>query len=254
MNDYNFSLRGKRALITGAASGIGRATAQVFAELGCRLVIADIQADKLEDVIARLAEPKHQHLAVPLDLADPAACESSIQSSVGHLGGLDIVVNAAGILHRQSLADVSRESLHLMTAVNMWGPFFLGRAAAQHMAQAGGGSITLFSSQGAYTGGYVGSTAYSMTKAAVAALIKSLAREYAERDVRVNGIAPGAIDTPMIHAGVTDEALARFQERIPMNRLGSPHEVAMTCAFLASSAAQYITGQMLHVNGGQLML
>ena len=254
MSDYNFGLSDKRALITGAASGIGRATAQIFAELGCRIVIADIQADKLEEVVAGLAGPKHRHLALPLDMADPAACESSIQSSVAHLGGLDIVVNAAGILHRQSLTDVSRESLHLMTAVNMWGPFFFGRAAAQHMAQAGGGSITLFSSQGAYTGGYVGSTAYSMTKAAVAALIKSLAREYAGRGVRVNGIAPGAIDTPMIHAGVTDEALARFQEMIPMNRLGLPHEVAMTCAFLASSAAQYITGQMLHVNGGQLML
>jgi NAD(P)-dependent dehydrogenase (short-subunit alcohol dehydrogenase family) len=254
VTDYDLGLRGKRALVTGAASGIGRATAQAFAEQGCRLVIADIQAGPLEDLKRELAGPKQQHLALPLDLADPAACESSIQTSVTHLRGLDIVVNAAAILKRQSLAEVSRESLQAMTAVNMWGPFFLARAAAQHMAQTGGGSITLFSSQGAYTGGYVGSTVYSMTKAAVAALIKSLAREYADRGVRVNGIAPGAIDTPMIHAGVTEEALARFQDIIPMHRLGSPQEVALTCAFLASPAAQYITGQMLHVNGGQLML
>jgi NAD(P)-dependent dehydrogenase (short-subunit alcohol dehydrogenase family) len=250
----DYGLRGKRAMITGAASGIGKATALAFAELGCRLVIADIQADGLAQAAAALAGQAQPHLALPLDVADPAACESSIRAAVAHLGGLDILVNAAAVLHRQQLADVTPESLHAMTAVNMWGPFFLGRAAARQMADAGGGSITLFSSQGAYTGGYVGSTAYSMTKAAVAALIKSLAREYAGRGVRVNGIAPGAIDTPMIHAGVTDEALARFQEMIPMSRLGLPHEVAMTCAFLASPAAEYITGQMLHVNGGQLML
>ena len=247
----DFGLRGKRAMITGAAGGIGKATAQVFAELGCRLVLADIRAAEVAEVTAALGS---MHLSLPLDLGDPAACESAVRSATAHLGGLDILVNAGAILLRRPLADVTSESLHAMTAVNMWGPLFLGRAAARQMADGGGGSITLFSSQGAYTGGYVGSTVYSMTKAAVAALIKSLAREYAGRSVRVNGIAPGAIDTPMIHAGVTDEALARFQEMIPMGRLGLPREVAMTCAFLAGPGAQYITGQMLHVNGGQLML
>jgi NAD(P)-dependent dehydrogenase (short-subunit alcohol dehydrogenase family) len=251
---FDFGLSGKRALITGAAGGIGRATAQLFAELGCRVVVADIRARELEDVVAALGGPKEGHLAQALDLADAGSCEESVRAAAAHLGGLDAVVNAGAVLHRQPLADISQESLRAMTAVNMWGPLFLARAAAGQMARAGGGSITLFSSQGAYTGGYVGSTVYSMTKAAVAALIKSLAREYAAPRVRVNGIAPGAIDTPMIHEGVTDEALAQFVERIPMSRLGSPREVAMTCAFLASSAADYLTGQMLHVNGGQLML
>lgn len=252
MSGYDFGLGGKCALITGAASGIGRATAHALAELGCRLVIADIQGGTLEQVAATLAGPKH--LALPLDLADPAAAESAVAASVGYLGGLDIVINAAAVLRREALAEVSQASLQAMTAVNMWGPFFLARAAAQHMQRAGGGSITLFSSQGAYTGGYVGSTVYAMTKAAVGALIKSLARDYAKDGVRVNGVAPGAIDTPMIREGLTEDALARFQSMIPMHRLGSPQEVALTCAFLASPAAHYITGQMLHINGGQLML
>jgi NAD(P)-dependent dehydrogenase (short-subunit alcohol dehydrogenase family) len=169
------------------------------------------------------------------------------------MGGLDIVIHAGARLDRSPLDEVSLQSLQAMTSVNMWGSFFIARAAAQYMAQSAGGSIVLFSSQGAYTGGYASSTVYSMTKAAVSALVKSLAREYADRNVRVNGVAPGAIDTPMMQRGLQPDAIARFVEMIPMKRMGSPEEVALCCAFLVSAASQYVTGQMLHVNGGQLM-
>ena len=254
MNELDFGLDGKHALVTGAASGIGKTTAEVLARLGCHVVVCDIDHDKLENTRNGLAEPASRHSSVCFDLGDGEACEAAIRSAVERMGGLDVVVHAGAVLHRTALDEVSLETLQSMTAVNMWGTFFLARAASRFMAQSGGGSIVLFSSQGAYTGGHVGSSVYSMTKAAVCALIKSLAREYAGRDVRVNGIAPGAIDTPMMKRGMGLEDVLRFVDMIPMKRMGHPEEVALCCAFLASTASQYITGQTFHVNGGQLML
>src|SRR5690606_30932657 len=139
-------------------------------------------------------------------------------------------------------------------SVNMWGAFHLARAAANELARRGGGSIVLFSSQGAFTGGYQGSAVYAMTKAAVGTIIKSLAHHYALKGVRVNGIAPGLIDTDMMRGGLDAGTLERLMDLIPLKRFGTPGEVATCCAFLASPLAQYVTGQMLHVNGGQLML
>lgn len=254
MSQFDLDLRDKCALVTGAASGIGRATAQVLARLGCQIVACDIEREALEDVLKAIAEPTRRHSIVCFDLGDGAACESAIKFAVERLGRLDIVVHAGAALLRTPLSEVSLPMLQTMTSVNIWGSFFLARAAAQSMAETGGGSIVMFSSQGAYTGGYAGSTVYSMTKAAVSVLIKSLAREYADRNVRINGVAPGAIDTPMMQRGMQPEALARFVQMIPMKRMGQPEEVALCCAFLASAASQYITGHMLHVNGGQLML
>lgn len=253
MNQFDFGLRDKCALVTGAAGGIGRATSEVFARLGCHLVVCDIDAAGLDRTLQTIAEPTRRHSSICFDLSDGAACENAIETAAQRVGKLDIVVHAGACLDRSPLDQVSLEMLQRMTSVNMWGSFFLARAAAQRMSENGGGAIIMFSSQGAYTGGYSGSTVYSMTKAAVGALVKSLAREYAARDVRINGVAPGAVDTPMMQRGMQQDAVARFVEMIPMRRMGSPEEIAMCCAFLASAAAQYITGHMLHVNGGQLM-
>lgn len=254
MSPLDFGLRDKRVLVTGAAGGIGKATCEVFARLGCHVTLCDIEQGALEKVLDGIAEPTRRHSTLCFDLGDGTACESAIASAAQYMGGLDIVVHAGARLDRLPLDEVSLQTLQAMTSVNMWGSFFIARAAAQHMARSGGGSIVLFSSQGAYTGGYASSTVYSMTKAAVNALVKSLAREYAGRNVRVNGVAPGAIDTPMMQRGMQQDAIASFVQMIPMNRMGSPEEIALCCAFLASAASQYVTGQMLHVNGGQLML
>lgn len=247
-------LTGRRALVTGAAGGIGGAAVRAFAELGCRVAAADLDQGAVSRVIATLPDRDSGHVALGFDLADSRACEISVEEAAKRLGGLDVVVHAGAMMIRQPTDEVTMEALERTTAVNMWGSFFVARRAAQLMAAGHGGSIILFASIGAYTGGHVNSAAYSMTKAAVTALIKSLAREYAAKGVRVNGIAPGAVDTPMLRDGVSPEALANFMTMIPMKRAAEPDELASCCVFLASRASAYITGQMLHVNGGQMML
>lgn len=249
-----FELNGRRALVTGAAGGIGGAAARAFAEAGCRVAAADLDQEAVSRVAATLPDPGSGHVALGFDLADCRATENSVEEAAKRLGGLDIVVHAGAMMIRQPTDEVTMETLERTTAVNMWGSFFVARKAAQLMAGREGGSIILFTSIGAYTGGHVNSAAYSMTKAAVTALIKSLAREYAAKGVRVNGIAPGAVDTPMLRDGVSPEALASFMGMIPMKRAAEPDELASCCVFLASRASAYITGQMLHVNGGQVML
>lgn len=254
MTRSEFELSGRRALVTGAAGGIGGAVAGAFAALGCRVAAADLDRQAVSRVVAKLPNHGGDHVALAFDLADGRACETSVEEAAAQLGGLDIVVHAGAMMIRQPTDEVTMETLERTTAVNMWGSFFVARKAAQLMAAGQGGSIILFSSIGAYTGGHVNSAAYSMTKAAVTALIKSLSREYAARRVRINGIAPGAVDTPMLRDGVSPEALANFMTMIPMKRAAEPEELASCCVFLASRASAFITGQMLHVNGGQLML
>lgn len=254
MKRSEFELSGRRALVTGAAGGIGGAVARAFAGLGCHVAAADLDREAVNRVVATLPDQGSGHVALGFDLADSCACEASVEAAATSLGGLDIVVHAGAMMIRQPTDEVTMETLARTTAVNMWGSFFVARKAAQLMAAGEGGSIILFSSIGAYTGGHVNSAAYSMTKAGVTALIKSLAREYAARGVRVNGIAPGAVDTPMLRDGVSPEALAGFMSMIPMKRAAEPDELASCCVFLASLASAYVTGQMLHVNGGQMML
>jgi len=254
MKQSEFELSGRRALVTGAAGGIGGAVAGAFAGLGCRVAAADLHQEAVGRVISTFPDRGSGHVALGFDLADSRACEDSVEEAATRLGGLDIVVHAGAMMIRQPTDEVTMETLERTTAVNMWGSFFVARKAAQLMAAREGGSIILFTSIGAYTGGHVNSAAYSMTKAAVTALIKSLAREYAARGVRVNGIAPGAVDTPMLRDGISPEALAGFMSMIPMKRAAEPEELASCCVFLASRASEFITGQMLHVNGGQMML
>jgi NAD(P)-dependent dehydrogenase (short-subunit alcohol dehydrogenase family) len=254
MKALDLALQGKCALVTGAAGGIGKATSEALARLGCHVTLCDVDRVALEKASQGIADPARRHLALCFDLADGPACENAVTNAAQHMGRLDIVIHAGARIERSPLDEVSLQTLQAMTSVNMWGSFFMARAAARLMAQSGGGSIVLFSSQGAYTGGYASSTVYSMTKAAVSALVKSLAREYASRNVRINGLAPGAIDTPMMQRDLQPQEIERFVEMIPMKRMGTPEEVALCCAFLVSAASRYVTGQMLHVNGGQLML
>ena len=244
------NLGSRRVIVTGAASGIGRAVAERFAAMGSRVCLADINLPGATEVAGSLGSAHH---AFPLDLADPESCGALVAGASQRMGGLDILVNAGAIILRQPLDDVSPADIHRMSDVNMAGAFFLARAAAGIMRRGSGGRIILLSSQGAHTGGYVGSTVYAMTKAAVISLVKSLAREFASSNITVNAIAPGVVDTPMIRRDVSEAALSEFMKMVPLGRIAEPREIADCCLFLASDWASYVTGHTLDVNGGQLM-
>lgn len=246
----DLGLDGKAVLVTGAASGIGRAVAARFAAAGCRVVAADIDADGLSRAAAEIGGAVRP---VAMDLGSPESCEAAVAATVAAFGRLDVLVNAGAIILRQPLDAVTAAEVDRTQRVNAGGAFFVARAAAAAMRQTGGGRIVLFSSQGAHTGGYVGSTVYAMSKAAVIALTKGLARELAPHGITVNAIAPGLVDTPMIRTDVSETALARFVQMIPLGRIAEPVEIANCCLFLASDWSSYVTGHTLDVNGGQLM-
>lgn len=245
----DLGLKGRLILVTGAAQGIGRATAIWLARLGARVVAADIR-----DCSATVAECGAGAEAEQLDLADfdaSAALVARLDTDELPLYG---VVNCAGLLMRRPLDKVSVAEVESMAAVNQFGVFHLARAALQRMAARGTGRIILYTSQGAFTGGLHGSTAYAMNKAAVTALMKSLARIGAPDGVTVNAVAPGAADTAMMRGDMTDEDLETFRKAIPLGRYATPDELAAPTAFLLSTWARYVTGTTMHVNGGQLMV
>lgn len=244
----DMGLQGRQILVTGAAQGIGQATAIWLARMGAHVVAADIQ-----DVAATVAACGSEARGVRLDLADFAASVALIEA-LDEDAPLYGVVNCAGLLMRRPLEEVTASEVEMMAAVNQFGTFHMARAALARMSARGEGRIVLYTSQGAFSGGLHGSTAYAMNKAAVTALMKSLARIGAVDGVTVNAVAPGAADTAMMRGGMTEELLETFRQAIPVGRYATPEELAAPTAFLLSRWAGYITGTTLHVNGGQLMV
>lgn len=241
-------LSGRLVIVVGAAQGIGAAVAQRLSKLGMEVICADRQ-DCSE--VASHCGPSAS--AFQVDVTKPETIEALIDHarSRGKLYGL---VNCAGLLLRTPFEEVDEAMMQREIAVNQTGVFYLTRAAlAEIQAGGAGGRIVLFTSQGAFTGGFFGSTTYAMTKAAVGALIKSLARMGAPDAITVNAVAPGGVDTPMLRGGMSEADLDSFRQRIPMNRFAAPDELGGVCAFLLSDWSGYITGSTLHVNGGQYL-
>lgn len=244
----DLGLQGKRVLVTGAAQGIGRATAEWLAALGAAVILADRQ-----DCTGAAHAIGHGASPVDMDLTDRAGIEA-VMTDIAAEGPLWGVVNCAGLLLRRPLDTVTADEVDLQTAVNQTGAFFLARAALDILQRQGqGGRIILYSSQGGFTGGFNGSIPYAMTKAAVTALVKSLARAAGPDGITVNAVSPGAIDTDMFRNGMTQEDIDTFTARVPMGRVGTPDETAAPTAFLLSDWARYVTGTTMHVNGGQYM-
>ncbi len=247
MNDLG--LRDRKILVTGAAQGIGRSTAVWLAGLGARVVLADIKdCSKAAEEAGNGAEARH------LDLADRAASEALIAELNGGDAPLYGLVNCAGLLIRQTIETIDYDQYDLHTNINQAGVFFLARAAVKAMRPHREGRIVLYTSQGAFNGGLNGSTHYSMNKAAVTALVKSLARMAAPDGITVNAVSPGAADTAMFRGGMSDADIGNFLKLIPLGRIATTEELAAPTAFLLTDWARYITGTTLHVNGGQLMV
>jgi NAD(P)-dependent dehydrogenase (short-subunit alcohol dehydrogenase family) len=246
-------LEGRGVLVTGAAGGIGRAVTHAFAATGANVVAADLDAAALDELVAGL-EGAGRHTAIAADLADLAGIDGFVARSREAAGSLDVLAHAAAIIRRSELDAVEQDDWDLQEAVNLRATFFLNRAAARVMREQGrGGRIVNFASQGWWTGGFGGSVVYAATKGGVVSMTRGLARTYGSDGILVNCVSPGAVDTPMLRDGMTDEALESFRAQIPLGRFAAPEELAGAVVFLASDHASYITGATLNVSGGQLM-
>ncbi|MCS6854231.1 MAG: 3-oxoacyl-[acyl-carrier-protein] reductase [Elioraea sp.] len=243
-----FRLDGKTALITGASGGIGGAIARAFHAQGAVVGLSGTRREALEALAGELGCRAH---VLPADLADPAAAEALVAAAEGAMGRLDILVNNAG-LTRDSLAlRMKDEDWERVLAVDLSAPFRLCRAALKGMMKRRTGRIISIGSIVGTTGN-PGQANYAAAKAGLVGLSKALAQEVAARGITVNVIAPGFIATPMT-AALSDEQRAAFASRIPLGRLGRPEDVAAAAVYLASDEAGWITGAVLHVNGGMAM-
>ena len=240
------SLRGRVALITGAARGIGAATARAFADAGARVALLDREAAEVEAVARETGGT-----ACPADVTDDAAVRRAVDGVVARWGRLDILVNNAGIVRDAVLADVKDEDWAATLDVNLRGAMLCARAAVPHMRAAGFGRILSATSIVARTGNY-GQTAYVASKAGIIGLTRAWARELGPRGITANAVAPGFIDTDMVKS-VPPKVMAELLSRTPAGRMGRPEEVANVYLFLASDLASFVNGAVVGVDGGLLL-
>lgn len=243
-------LRDKVALITGGDSGIGRAAAVLFAREGAKVAILYHEQDGDAQETRSLVEREGgKALLIKGDVGDDGFCRSAVEQTLKEFRRLDVLVNNAAEQHPQdSLEDISAEQLEQTFRTNLFGYFFMAQAALGHLPK--GGSIVNIASVTAYRGS-PHLLDYSSTKGAIVAFTRSLAGNLAEKGIRVNGVAPGPIWTPLIPATFPKDEVKSFGEKTPLGRPGQPNEVAPSILFLACDDSSYMTGQMLHPNGGE---
>jgi NAD(P)-dependent dehydrogenase (short-subunit alcohol dehydrogenase family) len=242
-------LAGRRALVTGARRGIGRAIAEAYADEGARVAVLDLDRTDLDAVLDSMAT---DGVAIECDVRETGAVTAAVDEAVDAFGGLDVVVNNAGVIGREALVDTDDETMERVLDVNLAGTMRVARATIPHLMRSAGTLVNVSSqlSRGAVPGVSV----YTASKGGVSSLTRQLAVEHARDGVRVNALAPGIVDTDMTRAarGENPNWEADRLERIPMNRLGEPTDIAGPAVFLASDEAAYVTGHVLVVDGGYL--
>ena len=244
-----FRIDGKIALVTGGSRGIGRACAEALAEQGATVIVNYVKGEAAAKEVADAIVAKGGKAEISgFDVADTAATEAAMDGLIKKHGKLDVLVANAGIAIDGLLLRIKDEDLEKLFDVNVRGAITCARVAMKSMMRSKNGRIIFMSSVIGEMGN-VGQTAYAITKAALIGATKSIAREYASRNVTINAIAPGFIDTEMTSV-MNDEMKSAILKMIPLGRIGSAREVAATCAFLASDESAYVTGQVLRVNGG----
>jgi 3-oxoacyl-[acyl-carrier protein] reductase len=244
-------LSGRIALITGASSGIGAATAELFAELGAKVAVGYLHNEKGAASVAA----KTGALAIQADVGDESALRNMVLRAAAELGPIDILVNNAGsLIERMKLAEITAERWNKVFSVNLTSAMLCSQAVVPSMIERKRGAIVNIVSIAGRNGGGPGAGAYAAAKAALISFTKSMAKELAPQGIRVNGVSPGVIDTPFHEVFSTPEMIRGFVAQIPLGRTGTSAECASAIAFLGSDAASYITGETLEVNGGQLML
>jgi 3-oxoacyl-[acyl-carrier protein] reductase len=247
------ALAGKRALVTGGASGIGRAIALAFAAEGADVAVNDVAPEaQIEAVVAEIEARGGRALAIRADVADEAAVLTMFERALARLGALDVLVNNAGILIEKPLLETTAADFDRLLGVNLRGAFLVGREALRVMARRREGRVINLASELAYLG-RANCSAYCASKGGVLSMTRSWAREFAPA-ILVNAIAPGPTDTAMLTGGSTSPETLAKEAQIPLARLGRPEEIASAAVFLAGPGATFITGQCLSPNGGAVMI
>ncbi|MCY7417116.1 MAG: SDR family oxidoreductase [Chloroflexi bacterium] len=250
-SDVGWGLRDHGVIVTGAAQGIGAATARAFADVGARVCAVDLRLADAQDVVRSL--PGDHHRAVGMDVNDIPGHAGLLADTAAQLGDVVAVVMAAAVMRREPFIDVTEEAWDWQVDTNLKATFFLARAAGEHFRASGTpGSITTFTSISARDGGVSSAPAYGASKGGVITLTFALARHYGPHGIRVNSICPGFIDTPMQRAGFSPAAEAAIAAT-PIGRMADPAEVGSVAVFLASAHASFITGAIMNVSGGAYM-
>jgi 2-hydroxycyclohexanecarboxyl-CoA dehydrogenase len=246
------SLKDKVAVVTGAASGIGRATAVALADAGAKVIVADINRDQGEATVAMLRERGGQADFIAVDMTDPASIAMFANTLQERHGAVDVLVNGAGWGRTHPFWDGTPELWNKLTALNLVGPMTLVKALLPKMMERKSGRIVNIASDAGRVGS-LGETVYAAAKGGLIAFSKSLARETARYGINVNCVCPGPTDTPLL-AAVPEGHLEAFKKAIPLRRFAQPKEVADAVVFFADDTSTYVTGQVLSVSGGLTMV
>jgi 2-deoxy-D-gluconate 3-dehydrogenase len=250
-----FDLQGKAAIVTGGAMGIGAAIAERLAEAGAAVLIADVNEEAARRAATRIGETGGQAVAFRADMSQVGDIQAMVAAAVERFGRLDVLVNNAGIFPFTPALEMTEEQWDRVLDVNLKGAFFAAQAAARAMT-AGGRIVNIASIDGLHPTGYLAH--YDASKGGMVMLTRSLALELGPRGIAVNAIAPGSINTPgaattAALSGNSAIAMEGFLKRIPLGRVGEPDDIAKVALFLASGAADYITGELIVVDGGYLL-
>jgi 3-oxoacyl-[acyl-carrier protein] reductase len=244
-------LAGRVALVTGAAQGIGKAVALILARNGADIVVSDINLEKAEETANEIKSIGRKGLAVKVDVAHWNDVERMVEVILEKFAKIDILVNNAGITRDKLILRMTEEDWDAVLDVNLKGTFHCTKAVVRHMAKQRSGKIVNIASVVGEMGN-ASQANYSASKAGVIGLTKTIAREFAQRGLNINAIAPGYIETPMTEV-LPEKVKEELKKLIPMERLGKPEDVAEAVLFLVSEESNYITGHVLNVNGGIYM-
>lgn len=245
-------LHGRVALITGGDSGIGRAVAVAFAKEGAAVAICYLNEHEDAKETERLVRAQNQLCTlIPGDIGDENFCQQAIQKTISEIGGLDILVNNAAEQHPQeTITAISSEQLERTFKTNIFSMFYLTKAALPHLNE---GSVIINTTSVTAYKGSPELLDYSSTKGAIVAFTRSLSMNLADKKIRVNAVAPGPVWTPLVPSTFPEEKVEQFGSDVPMGRAGQPDEIAMSYVFLASDDSSYMSGQVLHPNGGTVV-
>ncbi len=243
-------LEGKRVIVTGASSGIGKATALLLERVGASVIAIGLDEGRLSQLESEFTNPS-RHLILSVDLSSERCADQIMEQSIARFGGVDAVIMAGATLRRRDLKDVTVEDWDYQIDTNLRSTFLIARAVAEHLKEnKRAGSILTFTSPSWLTGSFFGADAYSASKAGIVAFSRGLAKQLGVFGIRVNTISPGQIDTPMQHRDNTAQNVQAIIDACPLKRIGQPEEIASVAVFVTSDHGSFITGATLNVSGG----